>query len=84
MKAWCGNKPLCTKGPYDLGKLEVNKVAPNTRTEHIQKWGPEWHGHRVYHYYIKLQETSSINHTNHTRLVVGFWDQQNTMSSVIK
>ena len=37
IKAWCGNKPLCTQRIYDLGKLEVNKVAPNTWTEHIQK-----------------------------------------------
>jgi hypothetical protein len=28
------------------------------------------------HYYSKLQETSVINHTNNTRLVVGFKHQQ--------
>jgi len=67
--------------PYDLGKLEVNQVAPNTRTEHIQKLVGRMMCTGSDHYYIKLQETSFINNT---RLVVGFWHQQYTISNMIK
>jgi hypothetical protein len=72
IKVWCGNKPLCTKHPYDLGKAEVKTCTEHTNWTYPKIEGPNDTCRGSDHSHIKLQETSSINHTNNKCMVVGF------------
>jgi len=70
MKAWRGNKALCTQLPYDLGKFELKSCTEHTKWTYPKIGGPNDACTGSDYYYIKLQGESSTNHTNNTRLVV--------------